>query len=427
MPPSPTRFSCPSCGATVKVPGPLLGRSVACPKCKIKFVPSHPVAAPAPAPNHPRNWVREIVVGVIVAVISTGLLGLLGRLSLDRGKDTPTPPQEARGQGSEKTMPGGKTEAPEQTKPIGKTEPVPPSGKEQPGKEPPPPKGEPPRAGAPFDEAKAKELQRAWAEYLGRPVEETLDLGNGEKLVVVLIPPGTFRMGAPEGEQDASSDEKPHRVTLLRPFYLGKFHVTQGQYEAVIGKNPSYYSPSGPGAAKVKGMPTFRFPVEQVSWDDADKFCTLLGKKVGRAVTLPTEAEWEYACRAGTETPFHFGKVLNGKQANIDGNFPYGTGQKGPFLGRPTEVGSNNYPPNAWGLYDMHGNVYQWCRDWYGPYDDLNTTDPERMNKVSQDARVLRGGSCFYVAGRCRAAHRDSSAPSNSTDHFGFRVAVRLD
>jgi serine/threonine-protein kinase len=371
----------------------------------------------APAPERRKRARLPAVVvgilGVLAVLVAVGMLAAVGVLSDNRPHDTGR--QAATTAGSPDPWPG-------ETRPGVKTE----GG---------PARGEPARASAPFDAAKAKELQRAWAAYLGRPVEDTLDLGSGEKLVVVLIPPGTFRMGSPPDESDRNplemnfDAEAAHRVTLTRPFYLGKYEVTQAQFEAVMGKdmNKSWFSPQGGGADKVKGMPTERFPVEEVLWEDADAFCAALAKKAGKKVTLPTEAQWEYACRAGTQTPFHFGRELNGTQANCGGDPPYGTNTKGPWLERTTEVGSKDYPPNAWGLYDVLGNVAEWCRDWYGPYADLPATDPERVDKGSVDARVLRGGSWYAYAWGCRAACRFRPAPSTSYYDAGFRVAVRLD
>ena len=146
----------------------------------------------------------------------------------------------------------------------------------------------------------------------------------------------------------------------------------------------------------------------------------------GRKFRLPTEAEWEYACRATTTTPYYFGSKLNGKEANCDGNYPYGTTDKGPYKERTTKVG--DYGENPWGLCDMHGNVYQWCEDYYGPYnDDLKPIDPLRSVKYSEERRVLRSGSWSSVARNCRAASRGSFPPDSRDDIVGFRVAFRLD
>ncbi len=172
---------------------------------------------------------------------------------------------------------------------------------------------------APFTAQEAKASQAAWAKYLGRKVEEEIDLGGGVKLVLVLIPPGSFTMGSPAAEKERGDTEGAHPVTLTKPFYLGKYAVTQGQYEklAVKDKNPSYFTKE-----KVGGMDTAAFPVESVSWDATDGFCKALGPKVAWGkVGLPSEAQREYACRAGTKTPFWFGSELNGKQANCYGYF----------------------------------------------------------------------------------------------------------
>ena len=165
---------------------------------------------------------------------------------------------------------------------------------------------EPPLAKAPFDGKRAKELQQQWAEYLGRKVEEEVDLGGGVKMRLVLIPPGTFQMGSPEGERERKKDEDQHAVTLTKAFYMGKYEVTQEQYEKLMAE-PSYFSSGGDGKKAVEGKDTSRFPVEYVSWEEATEFCEKLSKKVGRKVGLPSEAQWEWACRRGTEGPFHFG------------------------------------------------------------------------------------------------------------------------
>jgi len=177
-----------------------------------------------------------------------------------------------------------------------------------------------------------------------------------------------------------------------------------------MGTNPSLFSASGKGKDEVSGEDTSRFPVERVSWEDAVEFCRELSllpeeKTEGRIYRLPSEAEWEYACRAGTTTPFHFGHQLNGNEANCLGNCPYGTETKGPFLRRTTTVGS--YQPNAFGLYDMHGNVWEWCQDWYGKdyYRNSPVDDPQGPSSGAS-YRVIRGGNWQAVGAGCRPADR---------------------
>jgi formylglycine-generating enzyme required for sulfatase activity len=361
-------------------------------------------------PRRRRPWLA----GILVGLLATGVLAVVVLATL---AGTGLLPDVRHGDAAAQAVPtADSSPAP----PPGQTAARRQDGAGDPG---PAPKAVPQRARAPFEEGEAKELQKAWAAYLGRDVEETLDLGGGEKLTVVLIPPGSFRMGANE----SGTDEKLHPVTLTRPFYLGKYEVTQGQFEAVMGKdrNKSWFSPNGLNAARVKDKQTGLFPVEMLSWDDADEFCAALTKKTGRKVTLPTEAEWEYAARAGTDTPFHFGAALNGDKANCNGTVPYGTLEGGTDLMRTREVGS--YAANAWGLYDVHGNAAEWCRDWYGPYADLPATDPERTDKDPSEARVYRGGSWGSGAWACRAAFRSRGAPSVVGLGVGVRVAVRPD
>jgi formylglycine-generating enzyme required for sulfatase activity len=229
-------------------------------------------------------------------------------------------------------------------------------------------------------------------------------------------------MGSPESEPQRRGDEGPqHRVRITRAFYLGKYTVTQAQYEQIVGKNPSWFSPGGRCKNRVSGIDTSRFPVEYVSWHDAVEFCRRLSAKDGHEYRLPTEAEWEYACRAGSVTAFHFGNSLNGRQANCQGEHPYGTEEKGPKLWRTTTVGS--YPPNEFGLCDMHGNVWQWCADWFdaGYYMGSPADDPKGPN--SGERRVLRGGSWDCWPAGVRAAFRLKFAPSTRDFSVGFRVA----
>jgi formylglycine-generating enzyme required for sulfatase activity len=259
------------------------------------------------------------------------------------------------------------------------------------------------------------------------PKTMTVDLGGDVTMEFVLIPKGEFTMGSPKEENERRDNEVQHAVEITRPFYLAKYPVTQQQYEAITGKNPSYFCKEGKGTAEVKDLDTRQFPVEWVSWADAQAFCKKLAEsdKQKRRFRLPTEAEWEYACRAGTTTPFSFGAELNGQQANCNGNYPYGTTDKGPSKGRPTKVGA--YGENPWGLCDMHGNVFQWCADYYGPCDGFNPKDPLRTEKHAEDRRVLRGGSWYDYASNCRAAYRIRGTPDGRDYSVGFRVAFRLD
>jgi formylglycine-generating enzyme required for sulfatase activity len=195
-----------------------------------------------------------------------------------------------------------------------------------------------------------------------------------------------------------------------------------------MGENPSWFSADGDGKDKAKDLDTDDFPVERVSWHDAKKFCEKFSqlekeRRAKRTYRLPTEAEWEYSCRGGASSsnPFHFGKSLSSRQANFDGNYPYGGAAKGPYLERTCQVGS--YKPNKFGLYDMHGNVYQWCADWYAKdyYKDSPTKDPQGPD--SGTARVLRGGAWVSDGRYCRAAYRDRNGPGSRNADNGFRVA----
>jgi len=253
-------------------------------------------------------------------------------------------------------------------------------------------------------------------------------LTNSIGMKLVPIPAGEFLMGSPESDKDAPEDEKPpHRVRITRPFYMGAYVVTQEEYQRVRGINWSFFSATGPGKDKVAGLNTARFPVEQIRWPDAVEFCRQLSelpaeKQAGRIYRLPTEAEWEYACRAGTTTAFYRGDSLSSDQANFNGNHPYGGAKKGPFLSRTSEVGS--YPPNAFGLYDMHGNVWQWCADWYGLdyYQKSPVEDPRGPTQGSR--RVIRGGEWYGDARDCRSAFRYADLPTGIFYVMGFRVVM---
>ena len=241
----------------------------------------------------------------------------------------------------------------------------------------------------------------------------TIPLSDTVNLEMIWIEPGTFMMGSPEDELGRRDDEVQHQVTLTQGYWLGKYEVTQAQYEAVTGENPSRFI----GAD---------LPVECVSWDDAMAFCAKLTEREktagrlpeGYEYTLPTESQWEYACRAGTTTALNSGKNLSDKvecpEMDEVGWYGYNSDDKTHPVGQKQ--------PNAWGLYDMHGNVYEWCLDWYGAYPASSVTDPKGASSGSD--RVIRGGSWFSDALNCRSAYRDGSYPDYSWFSFGFRVAL---
>jgi len=244
---------------------------------------------------------------------------------------------------------------------------------------------------------------------------------------MVWILPGTFVMGSPTNEALRMVDETQHTVTLTKGFYMGKYEVTQGEYLALIGSNPSYFTPANGYSQDLNR------PVEEVSWEDATNYCAQLTQReqaagrlpAGWVYRLPTESEWEYACRAGTTTALYFGSAIHSGMANFDGRNEYdasvGTiwNPSGIYLGRTTTVGS--YQPNVWGLYDMAGNVAEWCRDWYWTYPSGSVTDPQGPASVSW--RVVRGGRWSYIGRFCCSAERDNF-PSSGYDFLGFRVVL---
>ena len=221
------------------------------------------------------------------------------------------------------------------------------------------------------------------------------------------IKPGRFNMGSPETEPERGNNEVSHEVILTEGFWLGETVCTQELWETVMGNNPSSF----------KGE---KLPVENVSWNDCNKFLEKINSLMpGLELYLPTEAQWEYACRSGTQTPFSFGDNINTAQVNYDGNYPYQGGIEGKYREKTVEVKS--LPCNDWGLYEMHGNVYEWCNDWYGDYDLDASIDPVGPNTGT--ARVLRGGSWYYDAGNVRSAFRDCRGPAYRYDFVGFRLA----
>jgi formylglycine-generating enzyme required for sulfatase activity len=252
----------------------------------------------------------------------------------------------------------------------------------------------------------------------GRPAASfDQELTNSIGMELTRLPPGTFTMGSPPDEKDRGTDEEQHTVEITQEFWLGVHEVTQAQYRQVMGSNPSSFH--GPDRAD--------FPVERVSWHDAVSFCEKLSSseaESGRQYRLPTEAEWEYACRARAPSSqvFHFGASLSSGQANFDSNFPYATADRGDPLKRTCKVGS--YLPNRFGLHDMHGNVLEWCADWYAEdyYRKSPRSDPAGPSDGS--GRVVRGGGWSFKGRGCRSAFRFRHTPELRFSYLGFRVVV---
>ena len=244
---------------------------------------------------------------------------------------------------------------------------------------------------------------------------EPLELvGDVLPLHMVVIPGGTFMMGSPDDEPERSDAEGPQHEVTVSTFCMGRYPITQAQYEAVMGANPAADYDSDRFVAADQ-------PVVGVSWDQAVEFCQRLAQKTGRPYRLPSEAEWEYACRAGTTTPFYFGKTLTTEVANYDGNYTYGSGPQGEYRNKTTPVDHFGIA-NAFGLSDMHGNVWEWCQDaWHNNYEDA-PSDGSAWLEGGSSSRVLRGGSWYGNPWGCRSAYRIHSYPANRNNNNGFRV-----
>jgi formylglycine-generating enzyme required for sulfatase activity len=235
------------------------------------------------------------------------------------------------------------------------------------------------------------------------------DLGGEVSFEMVLIPAGIFGMGSLGSGEYA--DERPHHAVRVPAFLLSKFPITQGQWKAVMNWEPPY---------RCKGP---KRPVDRVSWKHAVEFCRQLSKRTGHAYRLPSEAEWEYACRAGTSTPFHYGETLTTDLADYVGEHTYQLEPKGVYRHGSTDVGS--FPPNAFGLSDMHGNVWEWCADqWHDHYIGAPTDGSIWENGNGSMDRVMRGGSWHEPPANCRSATRLKMNENEAEDFFGFRVAL---
>jgi len=261
-------------------------------------------------------------------------------------------------------------------------------------------------------EPNATIMQKQAAVAANLPLEKTVELGNEVNMAVVYIPAGEFDMGSPMDEPKRDDDEAQHHIKLTKAFYIGKFEVTQLQYRVIVNDNPSKF-----GGDKL--------PVDNVNWYEAARFLKKLSDKTGMKFRLPTEAEWEYACRAGTKTAFNTGTTLDSDVANYDATEPYADGIIGNYLKRTTEVGS--YPPNAFGLYDMHGNVWEWCSDIYDEdyYKKTPLVDPK--GPAEGKPKVMRGGAWYEEAYKCRSADRNHRWPKDNQSIIGFRIVLDIE
>jgi len=251
--------------------------------------------------------------------------------------------------------------------------------------------------------------QPSWADVIGTDKYGLYAEVNIKQVIQRFrwIAPGRFWMGSPESEVDRGRDEIFHEVIVTKAYWLADTVCTQALWQVVIGGNPSYF----------KGE---QRPLERVSWQNVRDFINKLNQfKPGWELRLPTEAEWEYACRAGTNTPFSFGGNVTPARVNYCGDHYYADGKKGLY--RRETVVVKTLPPNAWGLYEMHGNVWEWCQDWYGDYPTQFQLDPQGPN--TGDDRVLRGGGWYNGGGYVRAAYRLNYRPSDANSNTGFRLA----
>jgi formylglycine-generating enzyme required for sulfatase activity len=277
-------------------------------------------------------------------------------------------------------------------------------------------------------------------------------LAEGVALTQLWIPPGRFKMGSAETELERQADEGPQHLVQLQGFFMGQTPITQAQWREVaqwepregerwereLKASPSRFQPKDAAEEEKEPYGSFRLldgeassdqrPVEQVSWEEAMEFCRRLSQRTGRYYTLPSEAQWEYACRAGTTTPFAFGETLSDELANYAASETYGSGQKGAFRKQTTPVGM--FPANTWGLQDMHGNVLEWCLDdWHGSYEGAPVDGSAwldgaegKSSKSEEKRKLLRGGLWLNYPRNCRSAHRNHFQLGHAIINIGFRV-----
>ena len=269
----------------------------------------------------------------------------------------------------------------------------------------------PPGAPAPATQPAAKD----------RPSKIGDAITNSVGMKLAYIPAGEFTMGSPETEEHRETDEVQHKVTISKPFLMATTAVTQKQWHKIMGTTIADQRDEADPSSKLFGEGD-DFPIYFVSYQDAIDFCRRLSEKERREYRLPTEAEWEYACRAGTTTPFSTGETISTDQANYNGNFAYGNGSKG--VNRDKTVAVGTFKPNAWGLYNMHGNVWTWCSDWYGEIPKADAVDPQGAG--GGEERVVRGGSWFREPWMCRSAGRYKKPPEGRFNFIGLRVVTTV-
>jgi formylglycine-generating enzyme required for sulfatase activity len=246
----------------------------------------------------------------------------------------------------------------------------------------------------------------------------TEDLGDGVTLTLMLMPAGEFMMGASEDEPESADAERPQHPVRVSQFLMGRYPVTQAQWRVVAGyKSVDKELTLNPSRFKGDNC-----PVENVSWENAQEFCQRLSAKTNKDYRLPSEAQWEYACRAGTTTPFHYGETIITELANYAGSYTYNNGLKGEDRNETTEVG--RFPANDWGLHDMHGNVWEWCEDdWHSNYEGAPSDGSAWVESDrTETRRLLRGGSWYRYPEICRSACRFNYTRVDRSDFIGFRV-----
>ena len=260
-----------------------------------------------------------------------------------------------------------------------------------------------------------KKMSLPTRRHRGKAKYITLELDHDLTIDLIGIPGGQFSMGSPQNELEREAEESPQHLVDVSPFMLGKYPITQAQWSAIMGNNPSRFAATA----------NSKRPVERVSWFDCVQFCAKLSKLIGREFRLPTEAEWEYACRGKTQTAFHCGSTISTELANYNGEDSYGSGVEGENRQETTSV--DLFSANMFGLYDLHGNVAEWCADtWHSSYQNAPDDGSAWISNNSKDLRVLRGGSWLHLPGSCRSAQRLKSNPNSKSDAFSFRIATSI-